>query len=623
MAVRTTTPGRGPAHHPGSGDENDHAGVGFGSSLESLDIRQVSARHIDAANGTVTDFEDPSQVRIARSLAQVRPAIEAAERAAVQGRFVVGYVAYEAAPAFDSAMDAHEAEPGRPLAAFIEFERRTTRPWTPTCETRWEGGIKRRGGTAWYTQAVEEVRHQISKGDVYQVNVTDRIDLEGADDIGQLFEQLVAAQLSSSNWLIDLGETVIASASPELFFCVDSGVATTRPMKGTARRGARPLDDEQQAAALLASEKQRAENVMIVDLLRNDLSRVSVPGGVTVPHLFEIERYPTVWQMTSTVSATLRPETSLVDVFAALFPCGSVTGAPKVAAMASIRQLEPWPRDAYCGAIGIVEPGDGLTCSFDVAIRTAVADRRSGRVTFGSGGGITWDSNPLDEDAELTAKTMVLTSPSPDFGLIETFFVDTDGPRHLERHLARLADSATYFGLEAPIEEIRRALEALHAGPASERGRIVLNRNGTFTVEASTFVVECEPVRLAISSTPTSSTDPMRCHKVTDRAFYEQALARFPDADDVILINERDEVVESCKASIVYRIGDRWWTPPLSSGGLNGIGRNVLIDAGTVHERVLPLAELGSCDELGVVSSLRGLRNAALIDGAAGRTSAE
>jgi para-aminobenzoate synthetase / 4-amino-4-deoxychorismate lyase len=571
----------------------------------------ATARQVDAVARSVAEYSEPRASHVARSLDEVRPVLEAVEQAAQCGYFVVGYVAYEAASAFDAAMQVHETG-GEPFAQFVEFERCIKRPWSPDTSQEWSGEARRRGGSEWFVDAVEAVRDQIAAGQVYQVNLTDRCDLAGVTSIDGLFDQMVAAQRSPSNWLIDFGDLVIAAASPELFFRVNRGIATTRPMKGTARRGVRLSDDLARSAALLSSDKERAENVMIVDLLRNDLSRLAGPGGISVPRLFDLERYPTVWQMTSTVQAELLAGTSLSDLFSALFPCGSVTGAPKIAAMAEIRRLEPWARGVYCGAIGVVEPADGLRCSFDVAIRSAVADRRSGQVVYGSGCGITWDSRPLDEDAELIAKTRVLTSPSPEAGLIETLLVDVDGPRHLERHLARLAASAEYFGWVAPLDQIRQAVLDLMPVTLPTRARITADRSGRICVEAVALDPAPTLVRLAISSLPMSSSDPMRCHKVTERGFYAAALVSFPDADDVILVNERDEVVETCVASIMYRLDDQWWTPPLASGGLDGIGRGVLIDEGVLRERVLPLAELRKCDELAVVSSLRGRRPATL-----------
>lgn len=575
------------------------------------------ACHLDAVAGTITQFASPTASHVARSVAEVRGVIDAAHTAARRGRYAVGFVAYEAAPAFDPAMAVRDVPAGTPLAWFVEYADRTIRPWTPHDRAPWRGAVRRRGGSEWFVEAVDDIRRRIEAGDVYQVNLTDRCDLGAQDDpvdLGAVFEQLVAAQRSASNWWMDFGEITVAAASPELFFRVEDQIATTRPMKGTARRGTRADDDEQRAVELRHSPKELAENLMIVDLLRNDLSRVATLGGVTVPHLFDLERYPTVWQMTSTVQARLRDDVALIDIFDALFPCGSVTGAPKVAAMSVIDALEPWPRGVYCGAVGVIEPGDGLTCSFDVAIRTAVANGSTGAVTYGSGGGITWDSRPADEDAELIAKTEVLTASVADIELLETLLVDGARARHLDRHLARLAASARYFGYDAPVAAIESAVLDLPPARKPMRVRIVVDRHGDFRVETQPLGCQPDRVRLAVGVVPMASDDPMRCHKVTDRSFYDDALARSPDADDVVLVNERGEVVETCTASLLYRFEGVWWTPPLTSGGLDGIGRRVLVEDGVVGERVLRATDLFRCDELAVVSSLRGRRRATLID---------
>ncbi|MDO9175940.1 MAG: chorismate-binding protein, partial [Actinomycetota bacterium] len=274
-------------------------------------------------------------------------------------------------------------------------------------------------------------------------------------------------------------------------------------MKGTRRRHGRPEADAEAADALRHSQKDLAENVMIVDLLRNDLSRVSSPGGVSVPELFRVERYETVWQLTSTVAARLRPEVGLVDVFAATFPCGSITGAPKVSAMHLIERLETSPRGVYCGAIGMISPSTGGRPSsvWSVAIRTAVVDRSNHHVEFGAGGGITYDSVPADEDDELESKTAVLRSARAAFELFETLRIDEKGVHHLALHLHRLAGSARYFGFPWDTDAIARAVMAIAPDPGSRRLRIVLDRLGRFRLETQPLD---EVAAMVMSTRPTA-----------------------------------------------------------------------------------------------------------------------
>ena len=543
--------------------------------------------------------------------------ITAGEAAAEAGEWVVGFVTYEAARAFDSAYPVAVDRGTLPLAWFCSFG---TRSEVPLVEAPSSGpfvdGVVRTHGSRWYRDGVQQVRELIETGGVYQINLTDRVRARLVADPFDLYRSMVSTQGGSFNAFLDLGEAVVVSSSPELFLEIADGVVTARPMKGTRRRHGRADADLLMAEELRASEKDRAENVMIVDLLRNDLSRLSSPGGVTVPELFRVERYETVWQLTSTVQAVLRPEVRLTDVFRATFPCGSITGAPKVAAMHEIARLEPSPRGLYCGAIGMISPSVGAarpSSIWSVAIRTAVIDAADGRVEFASGGGITYDSVPADEDDELESKVAVLRSARPAFALFETLRFDADGVHHLDRHLRRLEASAAYFGFACDPSAIASDVAALGHPDGPRRLRIVLDRRGRHRLELVALDDAPTVVRLAVSSSPVRSDDPFMCHKTTRRAVYERARSSQPLADDVLLVNERDEIVETTVANLLYRLGDEWFTPPLSSGGLPGIGREVLVASGEVCERVLPLVELPSCAELAVVNSLRGRRAAVIL----------
>jgi len=571
----------------------------------------------DVARGVGYEFERPTQVWVADDLSEVIDVLSAAEEEAAAGAWVIGFVTYEAAGAFDSAFPPAEPSASLPLAWCCAFDQRRE---VPLVEAPSGGpfvdGVVRTHGSAWYLDGVQQIRALIETGGVYQVNLTDRVRCRLLADPFDLYRSMVSTQGGSFNAFLDLGEAVVASASPELFLSIDGDTITARPMKGTRRRHGRADADLLLADELRHSEKDRAENVMIVDLLRNDLSRVSSPGGVSVPELFSVERYETVWQLTSTVQAELRPGIGLADVFRATFPCGSITGAPKVAAMHAISRIEPSPRGLYCGAIGMLSPGrigERPSSVWSVAIRTAVVDAADGRVEFASGGGITYDSVPADEDDELESKVAVLRAARPAFELFETLLLDSQGAHHLSFHLQRLAASSEYFGFKCDVASIAAEVAGLPLPGQPQRLRISLERRGRHRVETVPLDDAPSCVRLAVATTRVRSDDPFICHKTTRRAVYERARLANPSADDVVLINERDEVVETTVANLLYRIGSQWFTPPSSAGGLPGVGRGLLLSAGEVRERTLLLHELQQCDELAVVSSLRGRRAAAIL----------
>jgi para-aminobenzoate synthetase / 4-amino-4-deoxychorismate lyase len=389
-------------------------------------------------------------------------------------------------------------------------------------------------------------------------------------------------------------------------------------MKGTAPRGRWPEEDRAVAERLLVSPKDRAENAMIVDLLRNDLGRISRTGSVTWADVFQAERFETVWQLTTTVSAALDADVDLSGVFRGLFPSGSVTGAPKVRTMEIISELEDSPRGLYCGAIGYLAPhGSGFpNARFNVAIRTVTLDTASRTAEYGVGGGITWDSEAGAEYEEAVAKTRVLTARRPGFELLETMRYDpAEGVRHLDMHLRRLAGSADYFRFRYDETEVREAVEktVASAPPAPCRVRLALGRDGTVRVTCTPLATEPDVVRVALDDVPQDPRDLFLFHKTSRRQRYEEARRRHPDADDVLLINDRAEVTESTIANVVVRVDGRWETPPIEAGLLPGIGRAVALDDGSVTEAPVTIENLRSAEELALISDARGWRRAVLV----------
>ncbi len=583
---------------------------------------------------------EPVGVLEATRPAEVRPAIEAAEAAAARGLWVAGFVAYEAAPGLDPALRVRAREPEDPFARlplvwFAMFERReeTLLPAPP-------GDAPEADGSAWqpsvsrerYDAAIEAIHERIAAGDTYQVNHTLRLRSLVRGDARGLYRDLCYAQRGAYAAYVDTGRFRVLSASPELFFRIDGGGGggrrlTTRPMKGTAPRGRWLDEDEAIRTRLQGSVKDRAENAMIVDLLRNDLGRVARRGTVTWSDVFEAERYETVWQLTSTVAAQLEPAAGLGEVFEALFPCGSVTGAPKVSTMGIIAELEDSPRGVYCGTVGYLAPPgtDGPSARFNVAIRTVVVDAETGAAGYGVGGGITWDSLARSEYDETVAKARVLTARRPRFELLETLRHDPagDDPSHhgpgrfrrLDEHLARLRSSAEYFGFVYDEEAVRRELAsaASRIPDRPARVRLLLDRRGAITTGAVAMPSSPEPVRLAIDEGhPVDPWDVLLFHKTSLRGRYDDARARHPGVDDVVLVNTRGEATETSTANLAVRVDDRWWTPSLDSGLLPGTERAALLADGTLVERPIPLALLRTADELAVLNASRGWRRAEL-----------
>ncbi len=578
------------------------------------------ARFDDLRPGHRRSFEMTGWVRtlVARRPDEVPAVLAEVEQAVAGGLWAAGLVAYDAAPGLDPALVV--AGGGTtPPAWFGLFEGRG-----PATDLSVAGGAYDLGewrpsvDAPGYRAAVERIRHHIAAGDTYQVNYTMRLRAPFAGSPEALYADVALAQSGGYGAYLDLGDRQIASASPELFFEWRAGRIVTRPMKGTARRGRWPAEDELVREALLASEKDRAENLMIVDLLRNDLGRVAEFGSVRVDRLFEAERFDTVWQLTSTISARARPGLSLAGAFAALFPCGSVTGAPKVRTMELISELEGESRGVYCGAIGFVAPPGSPVpgAAFNVAIRTV--EIAAGTATYGVGGGITWDSTGEGEHAEALVKAQVLTRARQPFELLETLrWEPGEGWWWLDLHLDRLESSAHYFGFRFDRARTGAALDAAVGGEEALRVRLVANRAGGVRVEAAPAPPAGQPVTVAVDDEPVDPASPWLYHKTTRRALYQAARARHPGTDDVLLVNPTGEVTESTVANLVARFGARWVTPPVTSGCLPGVHRRALLEAGEVAEGPITVADLRAADEVALVNSVRG-RMPVVLAGSAG-----
>ncbi len=463
---------------------------------------------------------------------------------------------------------------------------------------------------------VAAVKALIAAGDVYQVNLTLPIHFRFQGDPLALYAALRARQPVAHGGVVALDDRIVLSVSPELFVSVEGGLATTRPMKGTAARGVDAAADRDAVARLRADAKQQAENLMIVDLLRNDLSRVCEAGSVRVVDLFTVETYPTFHALTSTVEGRLRPDAGVRDVLAALFPCGSVVSAPKIRAGEIIDSLEPDARGVYTGAIGRIAPGGDL--AFNVAIRTAVltaeGQKRYGVGRFGVGGGVVADSDPEPEYEEALLKGRALTELAQDFQLIETFgWRLATGFVRLPAHLARMAGSARRLGFrfDARLAENRLDLLARDwTDGLDRRVRLALDRDGAIDITASHLQAEpAQPLRLGVFETALDAADPLLRHKTSRRRIYDDAsrAAAARGVDEMILLNRRDRVADGARNSIFVERQGRLLTPPIGDGALAGVLRASLIASGEAQEAALSLGDLRAAP-LFIGNSLRGLR---------------
>ena len=498
-----------------------------------------------------------------------------------------------------------------------------------------------------FTQAIARIHQAIAAGETYQVNYTYRLHGQAYGTPVALYRALRARQPVNYGALValpaDEGEPArhVLSCSPELFLRHEAGLLTARPMKGTAARTNAPEGDSETARLLAQDIKNRAENLMIVDLLRNDLGRIAQIGSVKVPALFAIEPYSTVFQMTSTVQAMRRPEVDMPQLLRAVFPCGSITGAPKQHTMALIGELESTPRGLYCGAIGWVDAprGDARCGDFclSVAIRTlTLGPEAQGQrpLVLGVGAGIVQDSVAADEFDECLLKARFLTGHDPGFALFETLRVDAGGAvPHLERHLARLAHSARVLGFgfdrSAAISALQQACNGLPPGTA-HRLRLALAHDGQLSLSHAVLQRLPDapevPVGLLVAPHRLPLNNPLAGHKTTLRQAYDAGVrtAEQAGAFDSLFFNRDGRLVEGGRSSVFLRLGGRWWTPPLRDGALPGVMRAVLLadPAWRAAERSLSRSDLLQAEGLMVCNALRGALPARLLQHQAGALAA-
>jgi para-aminobenzoate synthetase/4-amino-4-deoxychorismate lyase len=561
-------------------------------------------------------FSDLIQVFEIDQKSDVLPALEDIERYTQQGFHAAGWISYEAAPAFDPAL---RVKPNAefPLLWFGIFSAPQELTWPqlvhqfthqPYYLGKWETNLN----GAEFEHCISKIKYHIAAGDTFQVNYSFRLHASFEGHPWGFFLDLMRSQPGNYGAFVNTGRYTVCSASPELFFQRNQQQLLTRPMKGTAHRGMTLAGDRQQARVLQQSPKNRAENVMIVDMIRNDLGRIAETGTVQVPTLFQVERYPTLWQMTSTVTAST--DAPLSQIMANLFPCASITGAPKPRTMEIIAALEHTPRRIYTGTIGYCAPDQ--TAQFNVAIRTVLIDRAINQAEYGIGSGIVWDSESQLEYEECCLKAAILTKPDPDFALLETLlWTPDDGYFLRDYHLQRLVDAAEYFGYELDGEAIVRALDKAtqNFSRESQKVRLLVHRNGSHQLEYNPVPpVPMRTLKVHLAQFPVDRHNPFLYHKTTHRQVYEQAKATWPDCDDVVLWNQQGEITESCFANVVVPWQGKWLTPPVDCGLLAGTFRQWLLEQRRIEAGVVTVEMLHQVPYFYLVNSVRRFMKARL-----------
>ena len=616
-------------------DLQDHDGILSVKGLEALDelddIVLLETHRPDAANTQTLLFDTLEDMIWADRVQEVVPALVRAQMWLERGRYVAGYVSYEAAPAFIPVPTREPLDGPTHLLWMGVYSEPLRVPRTGSIIPMPEpsddltmGELSPRVVRHQYSEALGRIRSYLENGHTYQVNYTFGMDGRFTGSSVDLYARLRAAQPVPFGAYLRHEETAIVSLSPELFVHIENDTATLKPMKGTVRRGRTTLEDRDMVSWLKASEKDHAENRMIVDLLRNDIGRLAVPGSVRVPAFFSIEKHPTVFQATSTVTARLRKRVNMVDLFQALFPCGSVTGAPKIETMRIINEVEPEPRGVYTGAIGYMGP-DGRG-TFSVAIRTAVSDEEGGRFRLGIGSGVTIASNEHSEFDECLLKARFVEVEPRSFQLFETILWHPDeGFALVDEHLARLQDSSAFFDRPlnaelflSALEEENLLLRTSQSRTEPHRVRIAVDAAGGMVTEHAPLDLLPLAVKVGFSKKRISTEDRFQYHKTTWRPLYDTLLgkARARGWFDALVLNERGEVAEGTRSNLVIRRNGTLVTPPLFAGILPGIYRKSLLrrQKDPVTEATLLPGDVMAADEVYVCNALRGLVRVSIVD---------
>ena len=560
-------------------------------------------------------FSSPKEVLYTKNLYEVKTILHKVESKINENDYIaVGYLTYESAPAFDPAYNVNK-ESKLPLICFGLFEdfketQILDKSYTKTTKIH---NWKIETSPPEYKKNFDYIKSQIELGYTYQINYTLRSYSESIQNPYEFF--LEKAKNSPFATYIETDENIIISASPELFFSLNNKRLLCKPMKGTSRRGKTLEEDMILMDALRASNKNKAENIMITDMLRNDMGRISEPGSVKVSSKYDIEKYSTVWQMTSSVES--ETTASITDIFQALYPCASVTGAPKIASMDIISRIEELPREIYTGAIGFIAPN--RKAEFSVPIRTVVSDKNKNYAVYGTGGGIVWDSVWESEWEECLTKSKVLSvKDNSDFELFETMKWDAESGIYLEEyHFNRLKNSASYFDfkfcdargkemIDETIKDISNNFCVI---------KLFVDAKGGTRIETSEVPVftKSQKYTVSLAKNPVQSENIYLYHKTTQREAYENAEGENSRSDDVILWNEEGNLTESTIANIILHKDGNWVTPSTNCGLLRGVYRESMLANGLIEERKIHKSEIADLSEITLINSVRGEFKAKLI----------
>jgi len=547
-------------------------------------------------------FGNPIQVIETYHINEVKQKLAEVEQAVAMGYYAAGFLTYEASAAFHSLTNIHKSS--MPLLWFAIFSEPSAKNLPDTEQSfsisNWSPTISYHE----YQEKIAMIHQEIKQGNTYQINYTQRLRASFSGEPFALYQKLVKAQKGNYSAFINTGKHHILSISPELFFKQDGSLLTTKPMKGTCLRGRNQAEDEAQRQWLFDSEKNRAENLMIVDLLRNDIGKIAEIGQVAVPKLFEIEEYPTVFQMTSTITAQLKRNISYAELFESLFPSGSVTGAPKLNSMKLIATLESEAREVYCGAIGYFTPDNKAV--FNVPIRTCWIDSETKVAEYSIGGGITWDSDAQEEFQECFAKAKILTKAHTDFELLESLRLENGQFPLLHFHLERLAKSARFFKIAIDFIKLKQKLTGLadFYPHGLHKVRILIDHSGKTTLECLAIKETVETKSVYLAQMPIISQNDFLYHKTTNRDLFRpfQKEGFF----DCLLWNEKEEITEFTTGNVVLQMSGELLTPPLSCGLLPGVMRESLLRKKIIKEQTVTLNQLKQVDKIWYVNSVRG-----------------
>ena len=549
-------------------------------------------------------FKDPINIIVARSIEEVMPCLTQIQQAVSKGYYAAGYLSYEAAPAFDQNYQVNKGNQA-PLLWFGIFDKPEQE--IMNCNhtfkvSHWNPNVT----IDTYNEKIDKIHNHILAEETEQVNYTIRLSANFEGDSLAFYKQLEDAQSANYSAYIDIEDYTILSSSPELFFHLKDGEITTRPMKGTIGRGNTYEEDIRNADWLKSSKKNRFENELVVNLMINELEKIAVPGTIKKQSLYEIEKYPTVYQMTSTVKAEIPPEKNIIDIFKALFPSGSITGLPKIKTMEIISEIETSPREVYCGAIGFITPENEAV--FNVPIRTVLIDKQNGHAQYGVGGAITHESTKEEEYAEVLIKAELLVKERSDFKLLETLGLKNGEYLVLDEHLTRLKRSAQYFDFMLDIDEIKRELRLTaikHNDDKHWKVRLIVDKNGEFTIETEIVNPFTENVSVALSNKPIEKADLFLYHKTTNRKTYDLHREFNRAVFDVLLWNDANEITEFTMGNIVIELEGKLITPPIECGVLAGTYREVLLQKAVISELKITVEDLRRCQNIWFINSVR------------------